>query len=72
MCIRWALNGRVISSDGTVFTKGGNEVAMFELQDEQQVNNAVFSELEFTYSLLTEGYVECVAAYDTGYSLSPH
>ena len=41
-------------------------MAEFQVLDEQQVYNGVFSELNFRYSLLTEGVVNCAAAYDTG------
>ena len=49
-----------------MFTKGGNQVAEFQVLDEQQVDNGVFSELHFRHSLLTEGVVKCAAVYDTG------
>ena len=55
-----------------MFTNGGNEVAQFQVLDEQQVDNGVFSKLNFIYSILTEGVVNCAAAYDTGDGLSSY
>ena len=55
-----------------MFTSGGNEVAQFQVLDEQQVDNGVFSKLNFIYSILTEGVVNCAAAYDTGDGLSSY
>ena len=62
---RWTLNGREISSDGTVFTKTA-DITRFWHSNEQSVEDELYKELEFTYSINTQGLVECHASYNTG------